>query len=414
MRVLMLTQFYPPFIGGAERFVRDLSLHLIARGHEVVVCTVWHEGLPAVENDEGVRVHRIKGSMQRLSFLYSDEGHRHAAPWPDPELLLGLWRIIRAERPDIVHAHDWMVDSFIPLKRWSKVRLAVTMHDFSLACAQKKLLYKSTERCDGPALSKCLSCVGVHYGWLKGVPTLFGNEAMRLWQRHTVDMFMPVSRALADGCRLAERGLPFEVVPNMVSDDVGAPRAVSDEYLSQLPGEGFLLFVGAFGRYKGIHVLLEAYAGIEDPPPLVLIGYDVAESVFQESELPPSVTVLRQWPNDAVMEAWRRCMIALVPSVCYDACPTTAIEAMSVGRPLIGSALGGLTDIIADEESGLLVPPDDPDALRAAIERLLDDPAQRERMGAAGRQRAVNFQNSAVVPKIERVYHDLIAEGRRA
>ena len=65
------------------------------------------------------------------------------------------------------------------------------------------------------------------------------------------------------------------------------------------------------------------------------------------------------------------------------------VEAMASGKPVVASAHGGPTEIVRDGETGLLVPPNDPDALADALARLIADPALRRRMGAAGRRRAV-------------------------
>src|SRR5712692_8685641 len=105
MRILMLAQFYPPIIGGVERHVRDLSIELVTRGHDVSVATLWHEGLPEFEIDQGVRIHRIHGSLQRAAVLFSEKNRRHLPPFPDPEVMWALRRIIINERPNIVHAH---------------------------------------------------------------------------------------------------------------------------------------------------------------------------------------------------------------------------------------------------------------------------------------------------------------------
>ncbi len=56
MRILMLAQFYPPAIGGEERHVRDLSIELAARGHDISLATLWHKGLADFEIDQGVRI----------------------------------------------------------------------------------------------------------------------------------------------------------------------------------------------------------------------------------------------------------------------------------------------------------------------------------------------------------------------
>src|SRR5713226_1434111 len=107
MRILMLTQFfYPPTVGGEERHVADLCIELAARGHEVSVATLWQKGFPEFEIDRSVRIHRIRGTMQRMGMLFSESDRRHAPPFPDPEVMYALRRIILQEHPDIVHAHN--------------------------------------------------------------------------------------------------------------------------------------------------------------------------------------------------------------------------------------------------------------------------------------------------------------------
>src|SRR5260370_39618468 len=174
MRILMLAEVYRPTIGGEERHVRNLSTELAARGNDVSLATLWHEGLAEFEIDQGVRIHRIRGTMQRATLLFSEQGRQYAPPFPDPEATLALRRIILQERPDIVHAHNWFVHSFTPLKSWSKAKLVVTLHDYSLVCVQKRLTYQE-ENCSGPALTKCLQCATDFYGVAKGLPSTIAN-----------------------------------------------------------------------------------------------------------------------------------------------------------------------------------------------------------------------------------------------
>ena len=407
MRILMLSQFYPPIIGGEERHVRNLSALLAARGHEVAVATIWHTGLPEFEDDQGVRVYRIHGTLQRMASLFSDTGHMHAPPFPDPELVWTLRSVIARERPEIVHAHNWLVHSFLPLKGWSGAKLVLSVHDHSLLCPNKKLIYHD-QPCSGPGLSKCPSCTAAHYGRLKGTGVMLANRVMTLTERAAVDMFVPVSRAVAQDNRLLDDQLPVKVIPNFVPDDVGELRGDPHPNLAQLPPGDFMLFVGAFGHYKGLDVLVRAYAELRDAPPLVIIGYQTTEYPMRTVELPANVMVLQDWPHEAVMQAWQRCMLGLAPSVWSDPCPTVAMEAMAVSRPLIASRMGGLTDLVADGETGLLVPPDDHVALWQAMERLIADPALRARMGEAARRKVVEFQASTVVQRIEQVYRQLL------
>jgi glycosyltransferase involved in cell wall biosynthesis len=403
MRILMLTDVYPPVVGGVEQHVRNLSRALARRGHQVTVATLRHNGSPADELDGEVRVLRLQGTTQRVTALFSQADRRYAPPLPDPEVVLALGRLVRRERPDIVHAHNWLVHSFLPLRGLTGARLVVTLHEYSLACPKKSLIYRAAA-CAGPGLVKCLGCGIDHYGLPKGLATVLASRLMGPVERLAVDMFLPVSQAVAAGSGLVGSRLPYRVVPNFVPDDIGQPSPAPPACLAQLPGEDYFLFVGALGRHKGVHVLLRAYAGLRDAPPLVLIGPRWPDT---PADLPPNVTVLPSWPHAAVMEAWRRCLIALAPSTWPEPSGTVVLEAMAAGRPVIATAVGGLRDLVADGVSGLLVPPDDPEALRGAIARLLADPALRQAMGQAGRRRLAAFQASAVVPQVEQVYQEV-------
>ena len=408
MKIMILTQFYPPLIGGEERFTHDLGHRLAARGHDVVVITLWQDGLAAQEEDASVRVYRIQGFTQRLDFLYSDTGRRAASPYPDPGLLLELRKLVQQEKPDIVHAHNWIVHSFVPLKSWSGAKLVLTLHDFSLVCATKKLLFHN-EVCSGAELAKCFSCSADHYGAVKGIPTTVFNWLSCSAERHLVDTFVPVSNAVAVGNDLVKGKLPYEVIPNFVPDDVADFPEVEPEILAQLPSELFLLFVGAFGRYKGVDLLIESYKRLESPPPLVLIGYETAEYPVETTNMPSGVTVLRNWKHGAVMAAWSRCMIGITPSMWVEPCATTPMEAMSFGKPVIATRIGGLTDIVKDGETGLLVTPGDVDGLAKAIQQLIDDPKRRAEMGAKGLEHVKHFQASTVIPQYELLYTRLLA-----
>ncbi|MFL5589164.1 MAG: glycosyltransferase family 4 protein [Ktedonobacteraceae bacterium] len=404
MRILMLAQFYPPTIGGEERHVANLSAELAARGHQVSVATLWHKGFARFESEKGVRIHRIRGTLQHMEAIFSYKDRQFAPPFTDPEALWALRRIISEERPDIIHAHNWIVHSFTPLKAWSRAKLVMTLHDYSLVCVQKRLMRHGV-RCSGPAFVKCLNCAADFYGPGKGVPSTLANLIWGEIERRTVDMFLPVSRSVAEQTRLEKRGVPYQIVPNFIPDNVEAPENDAHALLAQLPENDFLLYVGDLMPDKGIDVLLEAHAQLNNHIPLVLIGRPVTGYL---ERIPPNVLHLGRWSHSAIMQAWSRCAIALIPSICPDACPTVAMEAMTMGRPIIASRIGGLIDIVDDGQTGLLVPPGDSQALREAIQGLLDDPERRECMTMMARQRVVEFQAKSVVPRIEQVYREVL------
>lgn len=408
MRILMLSQFYPPIIGGEEQHVRHLSTELVARGHHVTVATLWHKDLATFEQVDSVHVHRIRSTTGRVGCAFQTSGRRYAPPAPDPEAALALRDVVARDRPQIVHAHDWLGYSFLPWKSWSHAQLVVTLHNYGLACAKTTLMYHGMP-CSGPHLAKCLRCVtDEHYGAAKGVPITLCNWVMGGFARQAVDMFLPVSHAVADGNDLARRQVPYQVIPNFIPDDASMSPGESESYLAQLPPGEFLLYVGALGRFKGVDVLLRAYSTLRDAPPLVVIGYSTPDFARVATDGLRNVVILRDWPHSAVMEAWRRSALAVVPSVWPEPFGLVALEAMSAGRPVIASRIGGLTDIVVDGETGYLVPPNDVSALREAMAHLLADQALRERMGDAARRRAREFRASRVVPRIEQMYRQML------
>ena len=400
----MLTELYPPHIGGTEQHVRNLSRGLAARGHDVAVATITDGRTPSVDDDDGVRVHRVRSTTVRSRSM-TPTGRSYMPPAPDPEVVLALRRLIADERPDVVHAHNWMVHSFLPLKRSSGAALVVTLHDYSTICAKRSLLYKGSP-CTGPGFEKCLRCASATYGDLRGPVIALSNWAMSAPLGRAVDMFVPVSQAVAEGNELAERRRPYRVIHNFVPDDVAANADHDHPALAALPTGEFWLYVGTLSRHKGVDVLLRAYSALPDAPPLVVIGRATPET---PTEWPANVTVIMDLPHRAVMAAWARADLGIVPSVFPDPCPTTALEAMAAGVPIIGSNIGGLPDLVADGVTGVLVPVGDPAALALALARLEADRVLRDRMAAAALARAPMFMASSVVSRVEQLYLDLAA-----
>jgi glycosyltransferase involved in cell wall biosynthesis len=401
----MITDFYPPALGGVEQHVQSLARALVRRGDEVGVATLRYGDIAAHADDQGVRIYRLSGSAQRVDRLFASQGRPWAPPVPDPELMLGLQRVIAAERPAIVHGHDWMARSFLPLKPWSRAAFVQSLHYYTLSCAKKSLVYEDAP-CAGPGMTKCIRCSARHYGAAKGSFVVLGNWLAGDAERGLADRVIAVSEATAAGNGLVSGRHQYEVIPNFVPDHDNAPALDLDPYLRLLPPGEFILFVGDLRRAKGLDVLLRAYAALEHAPPLVLIGKLWPET---PTSLPPGVCLLTDWPNQAVMAAWQRTLFGVIPSVWPEPFGIVLIEAMASGRPVVASRIGGIPEIVEDGRTGLLVPPGEVEALRAGMARLLADAELRERMGELAVARAAAFREESVVPRIQRIYREAIA-----
>ncbi len=406
MRILLLTQFFPPDIGGEERHVFNLAKTLAGRGHEVAVATQRMVDVPDEETlASGVRVHRFATAAMRLPGVYSTN-RTHHPPLPDPLGVRELSRIARQERPQVVHAHNWIVNSAVALRRSSpkgpRFGLVLTLHDFSHVCATKRLM-RMGSACEGPAVARCLPCATANYGLAVGPLTAAATALMRPWKNQAIDHVVCVSNAVANGNNI-RRGPSTSIIPNFVLDEVVLGRAgdVAEDIPPGLPKEEFLLFVGELSGDKGLPTLLRAYESLgRKRPPLLLVGRRMPDT---PAYLPDGTQMCPEWPHDHVMAAFRRCLFAVLPSTCLDACPTTVLEAMASGRPVVATTTGGIVDMIVDGENGLLVPPGDEYKLAEAMARLLNDADLRARLAAGARERVEQFTASAVAERLEAVY----------
>lgn len=425
MHILQLSDFYRPVIGGLERHVETLSGELIRLGHTVTVVTLQTGDHPAEETLDGVRVIRIRGWSGRLTALHSDVARPFHPTVPDPGAVAALRRVVRRERPDVVHSHSWLQYSYFPLHRpETGPAHVVTLHDYGLACARKTLQQagplhtRSAEdppndspptglsrSCSGPRLSKCLACAPQQYGVLKGAAIAAGLRAS--WALHgRADRYIAISAAVAHGSHHAlHNGSEIVVIPTFVPNCL-ATLAESTPRPSFLPpDDGYLMFAGVLGRHKGVDVLLEARRRMRNRIPLVFIGTPHADSPRIDD---PEVVVVRNVPSAQVMASWMRASAAVVPSVWNEPMGQVAIEAMLVGRPVVASDVGGLRDVVKHGVTGLTVPPGDPVALATALDSLFDDPEMRARMGEAGRTHARQFEAAAVVPRIVELFREVV------
>ena len=139
---------------------------------------------------------------------------------------------------------------------------------------------------------------------------------------------------------------------------------------------------------------------LEHPPPLVLIG----RCYIDELASRPGVHVLgacaaRAGDRGAAALALQRRPLALAGALRH-----RRPRGAAAGKPIVATATGGLRDIVIDGETGLLVPPEDREALAAALQKLTADAGLREQLGAGAKQQAAKFSPAAIVPQFEQAY----------
>ena len=199
-------------------------------------------------------------------------------------------------------------------------------------------------------------------------------------------LVIAASAALADGAR--ELGAArVELIPSGVE----LPREVCEE---ATPPE--VLYAGRLSPEKGVEELVAATAGMN----LVVAG----DGPLRD-RVPAALGFV---PHDELQHLYARAAVVACPSR-REGFGVACLEAMAHGRPVVATNVGGLRDLVVDGETGIVVPPRDPEALRLALQALLADPHLRRRLGAAGRRRAQErFSWTAVTDATLDAYADAL------
>ena len=199
-----------------------------------------------------------------------------------------------------------------------------------------------------------------------------------------------------------------------------------DSKLSHLPlrnmgTTSIVLMVGRLQRHKGVHILLHSVPEIvahRQDIRFVIVGPNhpnCSQSEFddlvQKLHIQEYIRFMGRVNDDELLALYQTASILVLPSF-YEAFGLVVAEAMSFGIPVVASRAGGLSEVVVDGETGLLVTPGDSHELAQAIVYLLDDDSLRRRMGRAGRQRAEKaYGLKQIVTQTLEMYHRLVKEG---
>lgn len=179
----------------------------------------------------------------------------------------------------------------------------------------------------------------------------------------------------------------------------------------------YVIFVGRITRQKGVPVLLRAASGLIPEAQLVLLAgaADTQEQLAEVTELVDGLRATRSgvfWipemlPKHDVIQLLTHATVFAIPSI-YEPLGIVNLEAMACGTAVVGSRTGGIPEVVADGETGLLVPAGEPEPLAAALNTLLSDPDRAAAMGQAGRKRAVaEFGWPAIAAQTADLYAEL-------
>ena len=293
--------------------------------------------------------------------------------------------LLDAVAPRIAHIHNiyhHLSPSVLPLLKERGIPVVMTLHDLKLACPAYTMMLggEPCERCRGGklynvAVNRCIKG-SLALSSLVMVEA-YAHRALGLYSAN-VDRFVVPSRFLLD--KLVEWGWPrerFVHIPNFVDIDRFKPHAEA--------GRRFV-YCGRLDELKGLETLVRAAALAHQP--VTLIGRGPLDERLRtlSAELGADVVFTGYLTKDALAAAIQEARAIIVPSECNENAPLSLLEGYAAGRPVIGSHIAGIPELVREDETGMLYPVGNAAALAEALARFAALPDGRvSAMGAAGR-----------------------------
>lgn len=420
MRILIVTDSFPPVCGGSGWSTYELARGLRARGHELSIVrprvspeTSTPGPREAHEAYDGFRPIEYHAWAPRVPFVRNYFKNERLYR----ELATFVERTIRAERVDIVHAQHLMSGpASIAAAGAAQVPVVCTVRDYWPVCYWSDLILdrNAVELCPGCSAARMTECIRPHGGavWplaLPAIPYMRANLALKRRRLSEATAVVAVSGVIARDLR--ERapelaGTRIDVVHNPV--DVAGIRAEADRTAPPASGP-YALFVGKLEPNKGVDFLLPAVQRARLPWPLVVVGdgsqRQQLESIARGQGRPVQFT---GWLSRQEVLAWlRHASLLVFPSYGPESLSRVLIEASALGVPIAAMETGGTGDIVVHEETGLLS--HSANELGDHVARLIGDRALADRLGAGARVHAERrFAADVVIGQIERLYRELL------
>jgi glycosyltransferase involved in cell wall biosynthesis len=417
MRILIATDAFPPACGGSGWSTYELAQGLRRGGHHIVVVQPRSERTPRPAAYDGFEVMGFPAPAPPVPFVRNyvrnERLYRRLARW--------LGELIARERVDVVHAqHALTGPPAAVAARAAGIPSVCTVRDYWPVCYWGDLTQTFTEGglCPGCTVSAMTRCVRPRTGaaWPLAVPWIpYMRANLRLKRRGLAkaDAIVAVSRSMAADLQARAPELAdarIETIPNAV--DVASVRAVVENTSPPMDGP-YAVFVGKLAHNKGVGMLVNVVERARLAMPLVVIGDGPERRSLAEAAALRSCDVrFVGWQNREAVFRWlRHARLMIFPSGWPEPLSRVLIEGSALGVPIAAMATGGTSDILVDEETGLLSK--SPDELAADVARLAADSALRERLGRAAAKRAeTHFDVPHVVGRMEHLYSDLIARFR--
>jgi glycosyltransferase involved in cell wall biosynthesis len=351
MKVGTLTWEFPPrVVGGIARHCEGLAKALVKQNHDIHIFTLDFPGSPNYEEMDGVKVYRASTELGHPNFLTWVLLFNHF-------LTKKMADITSKVDFDVMHVHDWLAAfSGISFKHFIKKPMVLTVHSTEVGRAQ-----------------------GLHS------PDSFSINGIEWWAMYEANKVIVCSQSMkneiCDHFNLPEEKV--DIIPNAIDASkyqISVDRGAVRQHYGVGYGEKLILCVGRLVPQKGIEYFIRAIPRIAKRYPeakFVIVGEGWSRDILETEALASGQSRKIQFTGFAsdqeVIKLMTSADILVVPSI-YEPFGIVALEGMATGVPVLASKVGGLSEVIEHDKTGLFVYPKNPESIAWGVDHILSDP----------------------------------------
>lgn len=404
MRILLVNKFHY-LKGGSEKYYFDLAKLLEENGHEVAFFSMKNEKNIKTNNKEYF-VEEIdlnsNNKLKALEVIYSKKNKKK------------IEEALDDFKPDIVHLNNFqrqLSASIIkPIKK-RNIPIVFTAHDVQAICPAIIMLDSNKQICEECICGKYSNCIKKNCIKSSRLKSLLGAIEAKYYRitniyKKKIDYIITPSEFYRT--KLIQDGISenkIKALHNFI--DI-------DEYDLNTEDEGYALYFGRLSKEKGILNLIKSFSELENGKLYIAGEGEEKENIkrlIEDNKLQDRIKLLGFLDTDNMKEYIRKCKFVVVPSIWYENCPYSIIETLAIGKPIIGSNIAGIPELVRNEENGFTFKVDDINDLKHKMHILFEDKDLVKSFSEKSKQICKEYYSKEYYyDEIMKVYNSLLKE----
>ena len=364
MKVLMVNKFLYPN-GGSETYIFEIGKQLVRMGHEVQYFGMEHEGRIVGNHSESYTTEmdfhagKLKRILYPFKIMYSIEARKK------------IRKILDDFEPDVVHLNNFnfqLTPSIIyEIKTYKKksnkeVRIIFTAHDYQLVCPNHMMkipsINENCERCLGGNFKECGHYRCIHNSKIKSI---LGSMEGYLYK--TLRTYRYIDSIICPSYFMEKK---MKSNPLFCGKTKVLHNFVSTSGIEKIQKRDYILYFGRYSEEKGIRTLLSVCRKLNNIP-FVFAGGGPMEQEIEKTENIRNVGFLS---GENLSKLIAEARFSVYPSEWNENCPFSVMESITFGTPVIGSAIGGIPELVCDNVTGVLFQSGNEEDLYNKIKKL--------------------------------------------